>query len=246
MFLPERKACENAASIQNALRQIHSGTRLTLDGSEESVLTCMALFHFAIRRYTEKNGKPPLFLYTGERIPCPPIQASQNARLFVSRDLQPASWPRDGVICEIGTWKGTYAKQILEQAAPSRLHLVDVTFAELDMDYFGPHIESGRVLLHESRSHDAIPRFEDDYFDVVYFDGDHSYSGVVSDIQDSLPKVKKGGLMVFNDYTVYSPLDGTPYGVLNAVNQLLCAEDVEIAAFALNPYGYNDITLRKK
>lgn len=47
---------------------------------------------------------------------------------------------------------------------------------------------------------------------LCYIDGDHSYSGVVQDIQAWLPKVMPGGVMGFHDYLNKS------YGVFAAVN----------------------------
>jgi hypothetical protein len=42
--------------------------------------------------------------------------------------------------------------------------------------------------------------FNDEFFDLVYIDGDHSYSGVMKDILYWLPKVKQGGYIGGHDY----------------------------------------------
>ena len=56
------------------------------------------------------------------------------------------------------------------------------------------------VIKIKELSVDACEQFEDEFFDVVYIDGDHTYNGVMSDIRSYLPKVKHGGLLCGHDY----------------------------------------------
>ena len=57
-----------------------------------------------------------------------------------------------------------------------------------------------RYHMVHARSHDAAPFFKDGSLDVVFIDGDHRYDSVVADITDYVPKVRDGGLVIFNDY----------------------------------------------
>lgn len=54
--------------------------------------------------------------------------------------------------------------------------------------------------------------FPDDYFDVVFIDANHTYSYVKQDIENWLPKVKKGGLLFGHDYG-YPGLNGVKKAV---------------------------------
>lgn len=246
MFIPDPNSIENANTINRALWTSAAPQVAPPDGSRESVLAYLVLFQRAIAKYAQVNSKPPFFLYGNDwGVPLIPQRCDGPINFFTNRDVQPASWPKNAVICEIGTWQGYYAKKIMEQATPSCLHIVDISLKAFDHAYFSRFVEDKRVVLHEGPSGDVIPTFADHSFDVVYFDGDHSYAGVASDIEKMLPKIKVGGLLVFNDYTAYSPLDGVPYGVLNAVNQLLQSDQFEVTALAVNPYGYHDITVKK-
>jgi len=47
--------------------------------------------------------------------------------------------------------------------------------------------------------------------DLLFIDGDHTYEGVVKDIDSWLPKVKDGGMVMFHDYCEREP------GVMQAV-----------------------------
>ena len=53
-------------------------------------------------------------------------------------------------------------------------------------------------LLHMS-SHEASNQFEDNYFDMVFIDAEHTYEAVKQDIQDWYPKVKRGGFLAGHD-----------------------------------------------
>ncbi len=75
-------------------------------------------------------------------------------------------------------------------------------------------------------SEEIVPTLEDESFDLIYVDGDHSYEGVKKDIICCWPKLKKGGLMVFHDYSErdeFPPEDMrfTIRGVGIAVRELL-------------------------
>jgi hypothetical protein len=50
------------------------------------------------------------------------------------------------------------------------------------------------------KSVEAASLFPNEYFDMVYIDGDHSYSEVKKDIKAWLPKIKKGGIISGHDY----------------------------------------------
>ena len=46
----------------------------------------------------------------------------------------------------------------------------------------------------------AASRFEDEFFDFVYIDADHSYEAVRADLEVWWPKLKPGGLFAGHDY----------------------------------------------
>ena len=48
-------------------------------------------------------------------------------------------------------------------------------------------------------SNDAVNLFEDGSIDFLMIDGDHSYEAVKQDIENYLPKMRSGGLIVGDD-----------------------------------------------
>ena len=153
---------------------------------------------------------------------------------------------QSAVVAEIGTQTGGFAKQIIESCQPRELHIFDLSFQDFDRSFFEGDIQTGRVVLHEGDSSTAMSGLADGYFDWMYIDGDHSFEGVSRDIQEAKRLIKPDGILVFNDYTVYSHLEGIQYGVMRAVNDLCLEDDFEIVMFALNVLGYHDVALRRR
>jgi hypothetical protein len=177
----------------------------------------------------------------------PPLTAKhlKNSRLIPSREEILALMPQGGVCAEIGTQTGYFAKKIFENMHPQKLHIYDIDFSAFDIEYFRPHINSGIVELHEGDSSTLLSLAPDSFFDFIYVDGDHTYSGVAKDLEQARQKMKPDGWIMCNDYTVYSPLEGVKYGVNRAVNELCLNHDFEIIYLGLHPWGYHDVALRK-
>lgn len=57
-----------------------------------------------------------------------------------------------------------------------------------------------RAHLVRESSLEAVAHFDDEVFDFVFLDADHSYEGLKADIQAWLPKVKPGGYLCGHDY----------------------------------------------
>jgi predicted O-methyltransferase YrrM len=79
------------------------------------------------------------------------------------------------------------------------------------------------IKVIKSYTSDFLNSLEDEYLDAVYIDADHSYEGVKLDLNLSLKKVKKGGIIMGHDYTY----DKFP-GVVNAVNQFCEKNNLKI------------------
>jgi predicted O-methyltransferase YrrM len=147
-------------------------------------------------------------------------------------------------IMEIGTWEGTFARSLISAIAPSELHIVDIDFSRFDREYF-KSVNGSRIILHEGSSFDILPSFADNYFDFIYIDGDHSYSGAKQDLINSFAKVNVGGLIGVNDYTTWCACLGMEFGVMRAVNEIILNHPVIVKYFAFHHNGNHDIFLQK-
>jgi len=69
---------------------------------------------------------------------------------------------------------------------------------------FSRNLESSgqkeKITVIRGFSHTEIPKFEDDFFDIVYIDGNHEPEYVLEDAVLAFRKLKVGGYMIFDDY----------------------------------------------
>ena len=164
--------------------------------------------------------------------------------MFSSRGAALESFVRGGVVAEVGTQTGAFARQILDVCRPEALHLFDLEFETLGARH--PDVATdGRVVLHRGDSSAALAALPDASFDWLYIDGDHSLPGVRRDVEQAVRKVKPTGTLVFNDYTLWSALECVDYGVVPAANELLCSGEWTIVYFALHPLMYCDLAIAR-
>jgi hypothetical protein len=169
-----------------------------------------------------------------------------NCRVLGSRHSAIETLPKGGIIGEVGTQTGQFADHIYHTAQPSRLHLFDLSLEWFDKSVLVDPIQQGDVQIHLGDSSTELGKFPNEHFDWLYIDGDHSYGGITRDIAQAVRTVKREGVLVFNDYTVWSPLEVCNYGVLKAVNELVNGGEWEFLYLALHPWGYHDVALRRR
>jgi predicted O-methyltransferase YrrM len=57
-----------------------------------------------------------------------------------------------------------------------------------------------KINIYRDYSHKKVGTFEDDFFDMIYIDGNHEPEYVLEDAVLSFRKLQKGGIMIFDDY----------------------------------------------
>ena len=134
-------------------------------------------------------------------------------------------------IAEVGCQEGRTGWFLLENSSSSALDLTcvdpylvydgygyvepfDMSEAETQArTYLSKFIEEGRCHFVKKFSVDAVDEYEDDYFDLVFIDANHTYEFVKEDIDAWYPKVGKGGILAGHDWC-----EGFP-GVQQAVEE---------------------------
>ena len=69
-----------------------------------------------------------------------------------------------------------------------------------------------KIIINRGFSNVEIPKFQDDFFDIIYIDGNHEPEYVLEDAVLSFRKLKKNGIMIFDDYGWAGP-DLTQRGI---------------------------------
>ena len=191
--------------------------------------------------------------YRNERgLVCPPVPPMledmhlEKCQLISNREKLIQRMPHGGRVAEVGVLAGDFSQTLLDACSPAELHLIDIDLGSpLIHERFTDEVQAGKVVLHEGKSALILKKFADQYFDFIYIDADHSYKAVKKDIQIAKRKIRQDGFLVFNDYTYWSPVECIPYGVMHAVNELCIEEGWEVVFFALDPYMYCDVAIRR-
>ena len=201
----------------------------------------------ALRRYLPERVKSALRLGRLAMQPVPPPapqipQAQLNGcQLLCNRYEMLRRLPQAGIIAEIGTYRGSFARIMLDTMAPTRLHLADITFILCRADV----LADPRVERHEGTSLAFLNSRADASFDMIYVDADHGYDAVRADAAAAAPKVKPGGFLVFNDFArIVRPGFGV-LGVHQAVCEFAVASVWPVAFFCLEGEALYDIALRR-
>lgn len=141
--------------------------------------------------------------------------------------------PDAGHILEIGSGRGGSISCFVAGAGKKNIAFTAIDpFCEYDeerggithrkvkegnIEFFRKNIEKRgiEVRLIQRFSNEAVSELEDESFDIVFIDGNHSYEYVKRDILDYLPKVKRDGVFLGHDYNPRFD------GVIKAVREVL-------------------------
>lgn len=127
--------------------------------------------------------------------------------------------PKQGKFLELGVFRGEFAKTILKIAEPSELYLVDIWTGKAGSgdkdgnDYIEvPDMKKVYLsLVHQTKAkpHIHVVRCdsisflqscEENYFDTIYVDADHSEQAVYNDMVNSYRAIKNEGYLLGHDY----------------------------------------------
>lgn len=158
---------------------------------------------------------------------------------FDTREEMFKTFSKKMKIAEVGVFRGGFSKFILEELEPAELHLIDIFEGNVSSgDKNGNNIEdqnlnesyenlknlyknNDSVYLHKGFSINILNNFNDNYFDIIYLDGDHSYIGIKNDLLISFNKIKNGGYITGHDYDTNNlkTSNNFNFGVKQAVNE---------------------------
>lgn len=211
----------------------------TIDVLREIAMTKLVEFRAALIAYKKEAKQPPFFLHEKRPVKIRD-DALKNCRVFTDRFQMMRAMATGDVGAEVGVQHGDFSRFLLDTFDLKRLHLLDLSIPQIRPDVRN----DARVSLHGGDSSSNLAKLDPGSLDWAYIDGDHSYRGAMKDARAAQNAVKPGGILFFNDYTMWSPGEAIPYGVVAVVNELV-NEGHEMIAIALTPNGYFDVALRR-
>lgn len=129
----------------------------------------------------------------------------------IDRILQPVL--KEGLkILEIGSGRGSSTAMLAIYALRNKGRVFTCDPLEEIVDYFHQNLGSLDLLKHvefkPEASTEFVPKFEDESFDFIFVDGDHSYQPALDDFKLCYPKLKQGGVICGHDCEAVIQPDG--------------------------------------
>ncbi len=141
-----------------------------------------------------------------------------DKRAYIIKQLKKKS-----IIAEIGVWRGDFSQEILLNVNPKELILVDPWIYDVKIRGCAPQVKGNEpinqkffddaknstynkferfdfVKILNMNSENASKKFNDNYFDYIYIDGEHSYKAVIKDLKSWYPKLKINGKIFGDDF----------------------------------------------
>lgn len=180
------------------------------------------------------------------------MRHTENCIVLPDRNAMLDRMAKDCVIAEIGVAFGDFSKEILKICRPKKLHLVDAW--ETDRYILGlkaiqkdlaPQIDQGLIDIHQGRSSDILTTFEDDLFDWVYIDTNHTYQTTLHELLLSARKVAKGGRIAGHDFCTGNVITPVPYGVVEAVTKFCSDHNWQFEFLTVESHGHFSFCLKE-
>ena len=168
----------------------------------------------------------------------------------------------NGVGVEIGVKEGEFSEILLNSWKCSKLYLVD-PWEDQDTDIYDETIHNhesnymktknrllkfnDKIELIKDYSENAVKKIEFNSIDFIYIDGNHSYNAVKDDLEQWYEKVKKGGIIMGDDYHIYDieNVFGFTFGVKKAVDEFCFKINKNVSTMYYGdwyyPYKINNI-----
>lgn len=160
---------------------------------------------------------------------------------YITRDDMLRGLNLSGIGIEIGVKKGIFSRRIIENTNLYMYLLdawryfdsgyIDLANAENQtqikrMGFTVNHLLpfEGRFTIIRDTSENGSKIFQDNFFDFVYIDGNHSYKACLQDLELWYPKLKSGGIFSGHDYTNIPP----SIEVKRAVDEFASKYDIKI------------------
>ena len=143
---------------------------------------------------------------------------TDDKRAYIIKQLN-----KNSIVAEIGVWRGDFSYEIFKYVSPRRLVLVDPWIYNKKIRGCAPQVKGiepinqkffdqakfstfkkfnglDNVTILDTSSKNASKKYEDNFFDYIYIDGEHSYKAVYEDLIYWYPKLKQNGKIFGDDF----------------------------------------------
>ncbi|WP_075352589.1 class I SAM-dependent methyltransferase [Algoriphagus marinus] len=176
-----------------------------------------------------------------------------NAQLLLNREELLKKMPKSSIVAELGVDEGKFSESILNICKPKKLHLVDLWGSSRYNEgkkndvkqKFKDQIDSGQVEINLGYSTEVGGQFEDEYFDWIYIDTDHSYKTTILELEVWSKKIKPDGIIAGHDFIIGNWDGIVRYGVIEAVYEFCNKNAWEIVYITMELDSHPSFAIKK-
>lgn len=181
------------------------------------------------------------------------IQHVKRTITLLNRNELLKKLPYIAKVAEIGVNEGEFSQHILSICKPTKLFLIDLwsskrynnnKFDSVN-EKFRKYIEKGEVEIIRDNSLSAHHIFNNEYFDWIYIDTDHSYQQTIQELYAWEPKIKPNGFICGHDYVMGNWDIDFRYGVIEAVTEFCVKENWKVVYLTLDNTENNSFAIQK-
>jgi hypothetical protein len=177
----------------------------------------------------------------------------ENTKILSNRNELLSMLPSYGIGAEIGVDEGEFSDLILKINQPEKLYLIDswgserysVSKKDKIERIFNLLITQNKIEIVHNNSINAAHNFQNDYFDWVYIDTDHSYETTLKELYAYAIKIKPQGYICGHDYIKGNLRDAIRYGVIEAITEFCVKENWELCYLTMENQGHPSFAIKK-
>lgn len=155
----------------------------------------------------------------------------QNCELLLNREELLDKIPKNSILAEIGVDEGDFSERLYKKCDPKYLYLIDLWSSKrygekkfnIVKNRFYDQLKKDEVKIFRDDSINVVSNFNDNFFDWIYIDTDHSFNTTYKELITWKSKVKRNGIISGHDYMMGNWKKTYRYGVIEAVHKF-CVE----------------------
>jgi len=155
----------------------------------------------------------------------------QNCELLLNREELLDKIPKNSILAEIGVDEGDFSERLYKKCNPEYLYLIDLWSSKrygekkfnIVKNRFYDQLKKDEVKIFRDDSINVVSNFNDNFFDWIYIDTDHSFNTTYKELITWKSKVKRNGIISGHDYMMGNWKKTYRYGVIEAVHKF-CVE----------------------
>ena len=155
----------------------------------------------------------------------------QNCELLLNREELLDKIPKNSILAEIGVDEGDFSERLYKKCDPEYLYLIDLWSSKrygekkfnIVKNRFYDQLKKDEVKIFREDSINVVSNFNDNFFDWIYIDTDHSFNTTYKELITWKSKVKRNGIISGHDYMMGNWKKTYRYGVIEAVHKF-CVE----------------------